>query len=213
MIDRGRIDLLFGPYKAPRLRPGDRATCLLRDCAVVITSITDAPIPWPRCRALGSGHGGGSGLWLGGDLEEAVRRESAAAVRYWWGLSVSTVWKMRKALGVTRTNNEGTQRLVWHAAVRGAEAVKARAWTERERAARRRLNAELNLARNLRPGYHGPRWTKAERDLLGRLPDEAVAARTGRTANGVRVMRTRLGIPTVRDRRRRAAGQVQSPAP
>jgi hypothetical protein len=62
----------------------------LRNCAVVITSITDAPIPWPRCRALGDGRGG-SGLWLGGALEEAVRRESAAAVRFWWGLSASTV--------------------------------------------------------------------------------------------------------------------------
>jgi hypothetical protein len=40
-----RVKLLFGPYRPPRLRPGDRATCLLRDCAVVITSITDAPIP------------------------------------------------------------------------------------------------------------------------------------------------------------------------
>ena len=120
---------------------------------------------------------------------------------------------MRKALGVTRTNNAGTQRLVWHAAIRGAEAVKDRAWTEEERATKRRLNAELHLGRNLRPGYHGPRWTKAELRLLGRLPDEEVATRTGRTANGVRVMRTRRGIPTARDRRRRAAGQVQSPAP
>jgi hypothetical protein len=128
-------------------------------------------------------------------------------------LSASTVWKMRQALGVTRTNNAGTQRLVWHAAIRGAEAVKDHEWTAQERAARRRLNAELHLGQNLRLGYHGPRWAKAELDLLGRLPDEAVAARTGRTANGVRVMRTRLGIPTARDRRRRAAGQVQSEAP
>jgi hypothetical protein len=148
---------------------------------------------------------------LGGALEEAVRRETAAAVRFWWRLSASTVWKMRKALDVTRTNNEGTQRLVRHAAIRGAEAIKDHEWTEEERAAPRRLNAELDLGRNLRPGYHGPRWTRAALSLLGRLPDEEVAARTGRTANGVRVMRTRLGIPTARDRRRRA-GQVQSPA-
>ena len=120
---------------------------------------------------------------------------------------------MRKALGITRTNNAGTQRLVWHAVLRGAEAVKDHEWTEEERAARRRLNAELHLGRNLRPGYHGPRWTKAELALLGRLPDEEVATRTGRTANGAHVRRTRLGIPTARDRRRRAAGQVQSRAP
>jgi hypothetical protein len=121
--------------------------------------------------------------------------------------------EMRKALGVTRTNNAGTQRLVWHAAIRGAEAVKARAWTEPERAAKRRLNEALHLRRNLRLGYHGPRWTKADLQLLGKLTGDEVAARTGPTANAVRVMRTRLGLPTARDRRRRAAGQVQSPAP
>jgi hypothetical protein len=48
--DRGTDDhvtLLLGPYRAPRLRPGDRATCLLRDCTVIIRSLTDAPIPGP----------------------------------------------------------------------------------------------------------------------------------------------------------------------
>jgi hypothetical protein len=103
-----------------------------------------------------------------------------------------------------------TPRLVWHAAIRGAEAVKACEWTEAERAATRRRSAELNLGRNLRLGYHGPRWTEADRRLLGQLPDEEVAARTGRTAHAVRVRRTRLGIPTARDWRRRDARQVQS---
>ena len=65
MIDRDRVKLLHGPYRTPSLRPGDRALCLLRDCAVVITSITDSPIPWPRCRALGEGRGGGSGSGWG----------------------------------------------------------------------------------------------------------------------------------------------------
>jgi hypothetical protein len=66
MIDRERVRLLHGPYRTPKLRPGDRTTCLLRDCEVVVTSISDVPIPWPRCRALGEGRGGGSGLWLRG---------------------------------------------------------------------------------------------------------------------------------------------------
>ena len=114
-------------------------------------------ISWPRCRDIARWSRGPSGHWLSGDLEKAVRGESAAAVMFWWRLSAATVRKLRAALGVTRTNNEGTQRLVWHDAIRGAEAVKARAWTEEERAARRRLNAELNLVRNLRQGYHGPR--------------------------------------------------------
>jgi len=105
-----RVKLLHGPYRAPRLRVGDRATCLLRDCDVVVTSWSDAPIPWPRCRALDSG-GGGSGLLLAGDLGEAVRRESAAAVRHWWAVSALQVWKWRKVLGVRRMENDGSRRL------------------------------------------------------------------------------------------------------
>jgi hypothetical protein len=39
----GRLKLLHGPYGAPALHVGDRATCLLRDCTVVITGWTSAP--------------------------------------------------------------------------------------------------------------------------------------------------------------------------
>lgn len=114
-------------------------------------------ISWPRCRDIARWSRGPSGHWLSGDLEKAVRGESAAAVMFWWRLSAATVRKLRAALGVTRTNNEGTQRLVWHDAIRGAEAVKAREWTEQERAAKRRMNEELNLGRHPWLGYHGPR--------------------------------------------------------
>ena len=46
-----RLRLLHGPYQPPRLRVGDRATCLFRDCDVIVTSWTDAPISWPRSKA------------------------------------------------------------------------------------------------------------------------------------------------------------------
>jgi hypothetical protein len=39
---------LHGPYRAPRLRVGDRTECLLRG-ALVITAWTDAQISCPRC--------------------------------------------------------------------------------------------------------------------------------------------------------------------
>jgi hypothetical protein len=45
-----------------------------------------------------------------GDLVEAVRRESAVAVQYWWGVGADTVWKWRQALGVGR-NTDGTRLL------------------------------------------------------------------------------------------------------
>jgi hypothetical protein len=109
MIDAELITLLHGPYRTPRLRVGDRAFCLLRDCEVVITSISDARIPWPRCRAV-EGTGSGSGLWLGGELAKAVKCESAVAVKYWWRLSRTAVWHMRKALDVTWTNIEEIRR-------------------------------------------------------------------------------------------------------
>jgi hypothetical protein len=89
MHDRDRIKLLFGPYRAPHLTRGERANCLYRDTTVVITGLSDAPIPWPRCRALDS-TGGGSGLLVDEELARAVRHESAAAVGYWWGVSNQT---------------------------------------------------------------------------------------------------------------------------
>jgi hypothetical protein len=47
-----RVKLLHGPYRPPRLRVGDRTTCLFKDCDVVVTSWTDARISWQRCRPL-----------------------------------------------------------------------------------------------------------------------------------------------------------------
>jgi hypothetical protein len=54
---------------------------------------------------------------------------------------------------------------------------------------RRRTTLELNLARHLKVGYHGPCWTVEEVALLGTLPDAEVAARIGRTASAVRAKR------------------------
>ncbi len=77
--------LLHGPYHAPPLARGDRATCLLRDGDVVITGWTSAHIPWPRCQAVGVK--GGSGVLLDEELARAVRTEAAAAVGCWWGVT------------------------------------------------------------------------------------------------------------------------------
>jgi hypothetical protein len=196
-----RVKLLFGPYKPPSLRRGDRAFCLLRDCTVVVTGWSSARIPWPRCRAL-DGTGGGSGLLLDEELARAVRHESAAAVMYWWGASSEAVKRWRRALGVGRTDNEGSRRLIRAAAAAGGEALRERGLTDEENDERSRRALRLHLAQHLWTGYHGPPWTRAQRRLLGRYPDEVVAAKVGRTVGAVRCKRTALGIPTALDRRK-----------
>jgi hypothetical protein len=199
---RDRVKLLFGPYQAPPLRRGDRATCLLRDCDVVITSWSTARIPWPRFRPAHDYRCGGSGLLLDEELARAVRHEWAAALMYWWGASPGAVQRWRRVLGVGRTDNEGTARLMRAAAEKGGEAGRERGLTNEECDERSRRALRLNLGRHLRTGYHGPRWTQAQLRLLGKHPDEVVAAKIGRTAGAVRCKRTSMGIPSALDRRK-----------
>jgi hypothetical protein len=197
MTKADRVKLLFGPYRPPRLRRGDRAFCLLRDCDVTVTSWTAARIPWPRCCAPGT-HGGGSGILLDDELARAVRHASAAAVCPWWGVSDGVVSRWRRALGIGRAGTEGSWRLIHAAATLGGAAVRERGLTPDQIERRRVCSRALDLARYLRPGYHGPRWTRQQLALLATLPDEEVARRTGRTPNAVRVMRRRLRIPKPR---------------
>ncbi len=105
------------------------------------------------------------------------------------------VWRWRKVLGVTKTNNPRTYQLLTEASQAGADALKEKTWTEEEREAARRNAARLNLGKHLKTGYHGPTWTAKERALLGKLPDTEVARRTGRTREAVRIERERQGIP------------------
>jgi hypothetical protein len=105
------------------------------------------------------------------------------------------VWRWRRALGVTRTSNEGSRRLIQSAAEAGAEAMREHEFTDDECDERSRRAWRLNLGRNLVKGYHGPRWTKRQLPLLGRLPDEVVAERVGRSREAVRSKREALGIP------------------
>ena len=193
VTDPDRIKLLFGPYRSPSLRRGDRAYCLFRDCLVVITSWTDAPIPWPRCRVL-DGPGGGSGLLVDGELARAVCHESAAAVCHWWGTCQGAVKRWRKALDVTRTNNEGSQRLIHTAADLGGEALAARGLTPEEIEQRRVQARNMNLSQYLPKGYHGPWWTDEEIALLGTMADEQVAKKVNRPVQAVRQKRERMGI-------------------
>jgi hypothetical protein len=68
-----RVRLLHGPYRPPRLRRGDRATCLYKDCDVVVTGRTDARNSWPRCRPVGVPRSHPS-LLVDDELARAVRQ-------------------------------------------------------------------------------------------------------------------------------------------
>src|SRR5262249_25100013 len=155
-------------------------------------------IPWPRCRRA-DGSGGGSGLLVEEELARAVRRESSLAIRHWFGVSPRTVWCWRKALGVGQWGTEGSRRLHEALSAAGADKVRGRRGPddeERRRLATRRRNG-------VRPPRRKDGWTEEELALLGALPDDVVAARTGRTATAVRVRRLKLKRPTALDRRRK----------
>jgi hypothetical protein len=168
---------------------------------VTITSWTSARIPGPRCRLAEGTGGAGSGLLVDEELARAVRCESALAVRYWWGASELAVWHWRKALDVPRYNG-GSARLHRLKPRPSAEFLSAFARTPGEVERRRRVAREKGLCPNP-PHVGGRPWTAKELALLGKLPDDVVVARIGRTETANRVRRLKLKRPTARDRRRR----------
>jgi hypothetical protein len=88
---------LLNKYETPRFTYGDVVPCARRG-DVRIVGLSSAPIPWPIGQTLPKGRG--RSLVLYGDLARAVRRESAEAVAFWFGVKSNTVWQWRKALGV-----------------------------------------------------------------------------------------------------------------
>jgi hypothetical protein len=87
------------------------------------------------------------------------------------------------------------------AAEQGGEAARERGVSDEECDERSRRALRLNLGQYLHKGYHGPWWTAKERALLGKLPDDEVAARVGRTREAVRSRRRDLGIPNPQSNR------------
>jgi len=131
--------------------------------------MSGGPIPWPVCRAPG-----GRRLILCGDLARAVRCESEAAVAYWWGIDVTTVWKWRRCLGVPKSN-AGSRRLY-------ADGMRWKVGPEVRRAAGR-----------------AP-WRPEEDPRLRTVPDRE-AAWLGRTRAAVTARRERLGVAPFRGER------------
>ena len=179
-IDPDKVKLLHGPYRTPRLRRGDRTSCLYRDKGVIITGLSAGRIPWPLCKPAGRGH---PGLLVEEELARAIRCESVLALRHWWGASPRVVWCWRQALGVPRFN-EGSLRLMRLVGQAGADALRGKPLPPDQVERRRRVAIELNLGRNLQPCPcpNGSRpWTDDELALLGTMPDHALALRLSRS--------------------------------
>ena len=101
-----------------------------------------------------------------------------------------------KALGASRTNGESSRRLIRAASEQAAAKMHAAEVPQQQVERRRRTAAELNLGQHLPHVYNlGPWWTSAEVALLGKLPDEEVAAKVGRTHNAVRIQAREAGHP------------------
>jgi hypothetical protein len=94
-----RYKLLFGPYRAPRLKRGSVVEDRIRG-EVTVVGLTDARIPWPIGR-----RGKFRALLVEDRLAEAIRRESVQAVAFSWGVSVETVRLYRRELGVPAIND------------------------------------------------------------------------------------------------------------
>lgn len=118
--------LRFGPYAVPKTRRGAKLFCEIRG-TMTVGRYSDGPIPWPRVKK-----GGGACLILCGSLVRAVKREALIAVAHHWGVSLTTVWKWRKILGVERWNAGSTDLARDWAAGRDDDRFE-RAWANSQR--------------------------------------------------------------------------------
>jgi hypothetical protein len=146
MYDAGRYKLL-GKYRTPRFHYGKAVFCQVRGW-VVITGLHEAPIPWPVCKRPGRSTGRTSLVVYRG-LIRALRRESEQAVCQWWGVSPTTVWKWRKALGLAGKPTEGTVRRLRDLAARPAVVAGLR--KAQDRADDPERNAKISRALTGRP--------------------------------------------------------------
>ena len=193
---------LIGTYTSPILCKNEVVTCLYRELECHVTSWSKARISWPRVQPIG--HRGGSGLWVNQELVRAICTESGAALCYWFGVTEGVVWKWRKAFGAGgRSTTPGSKKAIHAAAVKGAAALKAKAWTVEERGSKSAIAKRLKLRPGPRWTTRNGKWTAKQLKLLGTDDDNVIAAKLGRTPGAVRCQRTRREIQPFHDRRRK----------
>ena len=106
-----------------------------------------------------------------GELERAIRQESKPAITYWWGVSLSTVFRWRVAIGAQAWTPGSLQR------------IKDRA---------RRCGDQLRGVAKT--------WLPEHDAILGTVPDRDAAVMLGCSAPAVSSRRRRVGIPRIVER-------------
>lgn len=166
-----RFKLLFGPYVAPPFDYGDTVSCKLSG-QVEIVGLTDALIPWPIGR-----RDRWKSIVLYGSLADAVRRESNQAVAHWWGVSLPTVSKWRRTLGVEPIT-EGTHWILREKAFTpsGRDALRKMHAKARDpvriakiSAANRGKKLSMELRRRLSEAHRGKQFSDEHRRKLSEV--------------------------------------------
>lgn len=186
---------LVARYPPPfAAKKGTLVKCLYRQTECRVTSWTKAPLSWPRVQPLNQL--GGSGLLVNETLVLAIRTESAESLKWWLGVSPGVVWKWRKMFGVGGTaTTPGSKKAHHDASLRGAVTVKAREWTDDERAElTQRLAKACSRVQRPRWTPENGGWTAEELALLGTDQDKVLAKKLKRTVIAVTVKRVRLKI-------------------
>lgn len=197
-----RLRLRYGPYRTPRFRYGKVVWCAARG-DVTLCGLSEAPIPWPVGKK-----GRSRALVLFGALAEAVRRETALAVAYHWGVSPQTVTGWRKALGVgavtdsTRAAKQEHFAEPWADEAREKAHAKAQDPARREKiaAGRRGRSRPAHVVDAMREGRGALPWTAEDDELVRTLPPAEAARRTGHPLRSVYRRRRALGLPDGRRR-------------
>jgi hypothetical protein len=112
-----------------------------------------------------------------------------------WGIGRTTIAKWRRALEVTRKNNEGSQVLIHAATAKALAAARKTELSPEEHERRGQLILEVQPWRFGPRVTYGKEWTAEAIALLGTMPDPEVARLTGHTINAVRIRRKIEGIP------------------
>jgi NUMOD3 motif len=102
--EKSTVPHLLGEYSAPLVEIGQHVQCAIRG-EVEVVGMSAGPIAWPIGRYPPNGRS--RFLIVCGDLVDAIRRESAEAIRHHWRVGSNTVWSWRKALGISQYT-EGT---------------------------------------------------------------------------------------------------------